>query len=51
MAGIGRRYKFHGAFKFKPRAARRESRREGAFIREVSMHGQRRYLVMSPKRK
>lgn len=46
MAGRGRKVKFHGAFKSKERAQQKE-RQVGGFIREITVRGQRRYVVMT----
>lgn len=51
MSGRGRRVTFHGAFKSKEKARQRERRREGAFIKEVSIKGHRRYLVITERRR
>lgn len=47
MAGKGRRFVFHGAFKSKADAKRKE-RAVGGFVRAKSIRGHRRYIVMSP---
>jgi hypothetical protein len=49
MAGKGRRNTFHGAFKSKAKAQRRERSRKGSYIREVKIRKQRRFLVMKPR--
>jgi hypothetical protein len=46
MAGAGRRYTFHGAFKTKAKAQRKERSRAGSFIREFRIRGHKRYVVM-----
>lgn len=45
MAGRGYRFSFHGAFNKKAEAERRERARTGTHIRQVRIHGKRRYLV------
>ncbi len=44
MSGIGRRFRFHGAFA--TGAKRKEGRGRGRFIRRVRIRGQVRYLVL-----
>lgn len=53
MAKQGKRTVFHGAFKTKAAARRKEKATRGAFIQPVTIKGTRRYLVRSnaPKRK
>lgn len=46
----GRRVCFHGAFKSKDDAARKERQTPGAFIQAKNIRGHRRYLVMTEKR-
>ena len=46
MAGRGRRMMFHGAFATKAAAVAKE-REVGGFIRETSIRGQRRYMVLT----
>lgn len=41
MAARGRLFDFHGAFKTKEAAARKESRTPGAFVRRVVYRGRR----------
>ncbi len=48
-SGSGRRYRFHGAFGSVAAAERKEAATPGAFIRETTMRGATRYVVMSPK--
>jgi len=48
MAGKGRKFKFHGAFKSKADAVRKE-RAVGGFIREFKVKGQTRYTVMTER--
>ena len=48
MAGKGKLFKFHGAFKSKRAAVRKEGLVHG-FIRKVSIKGHRRYVVLTPK--
>lgn len=49
MAGKGKQFVFHGAFKRKADAVRKERRVKGAFIRKIKVRGQTRYAVMSRK--
>jgi len=51
MAGRGRGYWFHGAYKLKRDAERKEAATPGGFIRLYDMRGGRRWLVMSPRRR
>lgn len=46
MAFRGKRYTFHGAFKSKAKARRRERGRKDSFIRKYRIHGDMRYVVM-----
>lgn len=47
--GRGKDFNFHGAFKTKKAAMKRERAKKGRFIHPVSIKGHRRFLVMSPK--
>lgn len=49
MAGRGRKFKFHGAFKSKRKAMAKERAGNNRFIRETKIKGHRRYIVMSRK--
>lgn len=50
MAGRGRRVTFHGAFKTKAQAVRRERARPGSFIRRYKMRRLGlRFVVMREK--
>lgn len=51
MAKRGRRVTFHGAFKSKADAVRKESRTAGAFIKPITVRGQKRYAVLSRRGK
>lgn len=46
MAKRGRKVTFHGAFKSKDKARAKE-RRVGGFIREITVRGSRRFVVMT----
>jgi hypothetical protein len=50
MAGRGRTVTFHGAFKSKVRAKRKERRVHG-YIRRARIKGHTRYLVLKDKRR
>jgi len=45
MAGIGKRFDFHGAFKTKREAVRHE--KKGEFIIGRRIHGHKRFVVVS----
>lgn len=47
MAGKGRRVQFHGAFKSKADAVKKERRTSGGYIQTIRVRGQRRYVVVS----
>lgn len=47
MAGVGRRVRFHGAFKSKERAQAKERKVAGAYIEEHTIKGHRRFVVIS----
>lgn len=47
MAGRGRHFVFHGAFKTKRKA--RAAERKGEFIRKAKVRGKRRFLVLSAR--
>lgn len=47
--GRGRRFLFHGSFTEKEDARRREKAVKGAFIREVTVRGRRRFAVLSTR--
>lgn len=49
MAGKGRRYRFHGAFRTKAHARRKERARSGAFIKRVKIRHHTRYLVLTER--
>jgi len=49
MAGKGREFIFHGAFKTKKKAVRRE--KKGEFIRSAMIRGTRRFLLLSKRGK
>jgi hypothetical protein len=51
MAGKGRKVKFHGAFKSKAAAKRRERAGSGRYIEEVTVRGHKRYVVISRRSK
>lgn len=51
MAKRGRTVTFHGAFKRKEDAVRKESRTPGAFIKPITVRGHRRYAVLSRRSK
>jgi hypothetical protein len=50
MAKSGRRVVFHGAFKSKAKAKRKE-RHVGGYIKSAIVRGHRRYLVLTRKGK
>ncbi len=55
MAGIGRRFRFHGSFKRKWQAVEKEQETPGSFIREAVVkrgknEGQKRYLVLTERK-
>jgi hypothetical protein len=50
MAGHGKKFDFHGAFKSKEEAMRKEAEVHG-FIREREVHGEKRYFVLTVVRK
>ena len=51
MAGRGRSYTFHGAFKRKADARRKEQTLTGAYIKRVHPRpGDGRWLVLKPRR-
>lgn len=49
MAGKGKKFKFHGAFKSKKDAMLKEAVTPKAFIKETIINGQKRYMVMTSK--
>lgn len=49
MAGIGKRFNFHGSFSSKAAAMKKEAETPGAFIRERTVSGKLRYFVLTPK--
>ncbi len=54
MAGLGRKFKLHGLFKFKWRAVEKEEDTPGSFILELLVRkgknrGQKRYLVVTKR--
>lgn len=49
MAGRGRKFTFHGAFKSKKKAVRKEHA-VGGFIRKKRIRGHTRYVVMRGRR-
>jgi len=52
VAGKGRSYTFHGAFKSKARARAKERSIEGALVKRVHPRpGDGRWLVLKPKRR
>lgn len=51
MAGKGKRVTFHGAFKKKADAVKKEKRIKGAFIRPIRVRGQKRFAVMSRRKR
>jgi hypothetical protein len=48
MAGKGKKFEFHGSFKRKDAAVRRE-KAVGGFIREQRIDGKMRYFVLTAK--
>lgn len=48
MAGKGKRFNFHGAFKRKEDAKRKE-KQVGGFIKTIKVRGHTRYSVMTRK--
>lgn len=50
MAKSGKKFKFHGAFGSKKKAAAKERRTKGAFIRKVTIKRKARWLVLTKKR-
>src|SRR5579872_1562340 len=48
--GEGYGYLFHGAFKEKEAAARKEKSRPGSFIKRRYIRGSKRFVVMSPRK-
>lgn len=50
MAGIGKRFNFHGSFSSKAAAVKKESETPGAFIRERKVKGKLRYFVLTEKK-
>jgi hypothetical protein len=51
MAKTGRHLVFHGAFKTKGKAVRKEKSEKGDFILERNIRGKKRFLVLSAKPK
>lgn len=49
MAGIGKKFEFHGAFANKAEAVKKEQE-VGGFIRERVVHGKTRYFVLTEKK-
>ena len=47
MAGKGRKVTFHGAFKSKEDAVRKERSVKGSYIEEITVRGHKRYAVIS----
>lgn len=52
MAGAGKFYNFHGCFRSKESALKKEMARAGvgAFVKRVFAGGRRCFLVLSPRR-
>lgn len=50
MAGKGKKFDFHGAYKLKS-AARIKEREVGGFIEERMIDGEKRYVVLTRKEK
>lgn len=50
MAGVGRKVRFHGAFKTKAKAKRKEAKLKNGFIRRIRVRGRTRFVVMSRRR-
>lgn len=50
MAGRGHKLEFHGVFKSKRAAVRKERKTAGAFVHEEKIGGHRRYGVFTKKR-
>jgi hypothetical protein len=49
MAGHGKKFDFHGAFKSKAEAMAKE-KEVGGFIRERVVHGEKRYFVLTERK-
>lgn len=49
MAGLGKKFNFHGSFSSKAAAVKKEGETPGAFIRERYVSGKLRYFVLTPK--
>jgi hypothetical protein len=49
MAGVGKKFEFHGAFASKEDAVKKEQE-VGGFIRERVIHGKIRYFVLTEKK-
>lgn len=47
MSGKGKTVRFHGAFRSKERARRKENRVAGAYVEETKIKGKTRYLVLT----
>lgn len=50
MAKRGKKFTFHGAFGSKKKAAAKERKIRGAFIRKVKIKRKTRFLVMTKRR-
>jgi len=50
VAGRGRKLVFHGAYKTKAAAVRKEKRTPGAFVRPARIKGHRREVVFTKRK-
>ena len=50
MPGLGKRFKFFGAFKSKKKAVAAERKHPGTFIIPTMIMGSRRFEVVKPKK-
>lgn len=50
MAGIGKKYDFHGSFTSKSEAVKKERETKDAFIRERRVGGKVRYFVLTERK-
>lgn len=51
MAKRGRKVTFHGAFKTKARAVRKEHRLKHAYVHKAKIKGHTRYMVLTRRRR
>lgn len=50
MAGLGKKFDFHGSFTSKAEAVKKEQATPGAFIRERRVKGKTRYFVLTERK-